>query len=396
MNDIIKSAVNRNNGSRSLIEEESIISGKEPVEIKAYSAEDRNAWNDFVLSSENSTFFHRIEWKDIIEKSFSHKSLYMLALKNEKIEGVFPLFEVKNILFGHSLISLPSVVYGGICAADKEAEQSLYRSAETLGRLMGVDYVEMRNQFRPLNEFPFLDRTDSTNAVNTGADGCFLNGKWITKDLYVNFERMIYPDVDTNLKAIPRKQRRMIRQGIKAGLESKIGREEYLDIFYDLYARNLKNHGTPVFSHDFFRNIMLTFPDAFILTVWKDNMIVAAVLTFAFKDRIIPYFSGTLSEYNRYAINDFMYWELMKYGCERGFKLFDFGRSKKDTGSFHFKRHWGFEPETLPFLYHLVERREMPEVNPSNPKYSLMINLWRKLPLTVTKWMGPRVNRYIP
>jgi CelD/BcsL family acetyltransferase involved in cellulose biosynthesis len=127
-----------------------------------------------------------------------------------------------------------------------------------------------------------------------------------------------------------------------------------------------------------------------------DNLIVAAVFTFVFKERIIPYFSGTLSEYNRYAINDFMYWELMKYGCEHDFSIFDFGRSKKDTGSFHFKRHWGFEPVTLPFLYQLVEQRDMPEVNPANPKYSLMINVWRKLPLAVTKWIGPRVNRYIP
>jgi FemAB-related protein (PEP-CTERM system-associated) len=257
-------------------------SGDNTIHIDSYSENKRSAWNNFVLNCDQSTFFHLIEWKELIEKNFGHKSHYIMAFQNDKVSGILPLFEIKNILFGHSLISMPCVVYGGVCAGDGETENALYRSAATLGRLMGVDYVEMRNRFSCLSDtnYSMTDRVDSSYENNSG--------DWITKDLYVTFEKEIYPDNESNLKAIPRKQRRMIRQGIKAGLESKIGGKEFMEGFYDLYARNLKNHGTPVFSCNFFKGIMDTFPDTFILSVWKGNVMVAAVMTFVFKDRVIP------------------------------------------------------------------------------------------------------------
>jgi FemAB-related protein (PEP-CTERM system-associated) len=261
---------------------------------------------------------------------------------------------------------------------------------------MGVDYVEMRNQFQPLGRFSCLSDTIRGNTGDVHNFHEIGSGEWIAKDLYVTFEKEIYPDNESNFKAVPRKQRRMIRQGMKAGLESKIGGKEFMEEFYDLYARNLKNHGTPVFSYNFFKDIMDIFPDTFILSVWKKNVMVAAVMTFIFKDRVVPYYSGALKEYHRYAVNDFLYWELMRYGCENGYRVFDFGRSKRDTGSYHFKRHWGFTPVTLPFLYYLVNSKEMPEVNPTNSKYKAVINIWRKLPLSVTKWLGPKINRKIP
>lgn len=370
--------------------------GDNSIHIESYSEKQRAVWNDFALSCEQSTFFHLIEWKELIETNFGHRAHYIMAFRNGKAAGILPLFEIKNMLFGHSLVSMPCVVYGGVCASDQETESALYRSAATLGRLMGVDYVEMRNQFRPLKGFSCL--ADNDHGMTDGFHSSYENdsGDWITKDLYVTFEKGIYPDNESNYKAIPRKQRRMIRQGMKAGLESKTGGKEFMEEFYDLYARNLKNHGTPVFSYDFFKGIMDIFPDTFILSVWKKNVMVAAVMTFVFKERIIPYYSGALREYQRYAVNDFLYWELMKYGCDNGYRVFDFGRSKRDTGSYDFKRHWGFTPETLPFLYNLVKSKEMPEVNPSNPKYTAMIKIWRKLPLSVTKWLGPKINRKIP
>ena len=320
---------------------------------------------------------------------------YILALQNGKVTGILPLFETKSILFGHSLISLPCVVYGGVCSANREAENALYMSAETLGKLMGVDYIEMRNQFVPLNRFDCLSEALS-NASNYSDKGKANLKDWMTKDLYVTFERKIYPDIEANFNAIPRKQRRMIRQGVKAGLESRIGKKEYLNEFYDLYARNLKNHGIPIFSREFILKIMDTFPQTFILSICKGNTMVAAVMSFVFKERLIPYFSGALKKYYQYAVNDFIYWELMKFGCKNGYKTFDFGRSKRGTGSYHFKRHWGFEPENLPFLYFLIDRKKMPEVNPTNPKYSTIINVWRNLPLPITKWLGPVINRKIP
>ena len=347
------------------------------IQIKSYCDSDKQVWDDFILNNGNSSFFHLIGWKDIIEQTFGHKSHYIMALSENQVKGVLPLFELKNRLFGHALVSIPFVVYGGVCAADKNTESMLLKSASILGRLTGVDYVELRNEFDSLPV-----KSDRQN--------------WLTKNLYTTFQREIYPDIESNFNAIPRKQRRMIKQGSKAGLISKIGGGEYLSDFYRVYAINKKNLGTPVFPIKYFENIMKIFPQTFILSVWKDNIMVAAVMTFIFKDRLMPYFSGALKEYFRYAANDFMYWELMRYGCEKGYKLFDFGRSKKGTGSYDFKRHWGFEPKDLPYTYYLVAMKDMPNISPVNPKYSAMVNIWKKLPLFVANWLGPKIVRNIP
>ena len=347
------------------------------IQIKSYYDSDKQVWDDFILNNGNSSFFHLIGWKDIIEQTFGHKSHYIMALSENQVKGVLPLFELKNRLFGHALVSIPFVVYGGVCAADKNTESMLLKSASILGRLTGVDYVELRNEFDSLPV-----KSDRQN--------------WLTKNLYTTFQREIYPDIESNFNAIPRKQRRMIKQGSKAGLISKIGGGEYLSDFYRVYAINKKNLGTPVFPIKYFENIMKIFPQTFILSVWKDNIMVAAVMTFIFKDRLMPYFSGALKEYFRYAANDFMYWELMRYGCEKGYKLFDFGRSKKGTGSYDFKRHWGFEPKDLPYTYYLVAMKDMPNISPVNPKYSAMVNIWKKLPLFVANWLGPKIVRNIP
>ncbi len=372
------------------------------IHIKAYCDTDKQVWDNFVLNSENSSFFHLIGWKDVVKQSFGHKAHFMMSVQENQITGILPLFEIKSRLFGHALVSVPFGAYGGMCSMNREAESALYRSTETLGKLMSVDYVEMRNQIdskNVRNVHPEASGQDvqnvRTNEVVEQAEQSN-NSNWLTKDLYVTFQRGIYPDIESNFKAVPRKQRRMIRQGIKAGLLSKIGRKEHLKDFYNIYARNLRNLGTPVFPLKYFENIMEIFPETFILSVWKDNVMVAGVMTFIFKDRLMPYYGGSLKKYLLYAVNDFMYWELMRYGCEKGYKIFDFGRSKKGTGSYDFKCHWGFEPKELPYTYYLVTKKDMPNISPANPRYTAMISVWKRLPLSLTKWLGSKIVRNIP
>jgi len=363
------------------------------IQIKAYCDTDKEGWDNFALSSKNSSFFHLIGWKDVIEQSFGHKPHYLMSKQKNQITGILPLFEIKSRLFGHALVSVPLGVYGGICFTNSSSEKALLRSATILGRLMGVDYVELRNQgntknVRNVQEVRTSEVIEPANQSN--------NSNWLTKDLYVTFQREIYPDIESNFNAIPRKQRRMIRQGIKAGLTSKIGRKEHLKNFYNIYARSVRNLGTPVFPLKYFEITMEVFPEAFILSVWKNNVMVAGVMTFIFRDILMPYYSGALREYFKYAVNDFMYWELMRYGCENGYKVFDFGRSKKGTGSYDFKRHWGFEPKDLPYRYYTVAKKDTPNISPANPKYTAMINIWKKLPLPVANWLGPKIIKNIP
>ena len=350
------------------------------VHIKAYCDDDRDIWDRFVLDNMNSSFFHLSDWKDIVEQSFGHKAHYIMAFQEGKLSGILPLSEVKSRLFGNALVSVPFGVYGGICSLNLKTELALLNSAAILGKLMGVDYVELRNENVP----SFMGNSSTVLP------------EWKTKDLYVTFKKELLSDVEDNFQAIPRKQRRMIRQGIKAGLISKIGHQEHLKDFYDIYARSVRDLGTPVFPFKYFVNLMDTFPQTFILSVWKGNKMVAGVMTFIFKDRLMPYYGGALKNYYQYAVNDFMYWELMKYGCDNKFRVFDFGRSKKGTGAYEFKRHWGFEPKALPYSYRLINRKQMPNVSPANPKYSAVINIWKKMPLFLANWIGPKLVRSIP
>lgn len=348
--------------------------------IKSYTERYRQQWNDFVMNSETASLFHLIEWKDAVERTFGHKPHYIMAIRGDEICGILPLFEIKSRLFGHALVSVPFGVYGGISASDEEANQKLLASATSLAELIGVDYLELR--FNSLNVQNSHSRPNGQNLI--------------AKDLYVTFQREILETMDENFGMIPRKQRRMIRQGMKYGLSSKIAGIEYLEQFYSIYARNVRDLGSPVYPLSFFRSLMENFKDSFILTIWKDGKMVAGVLTFVFKDVLMPYYGGGLRKYFKFAVNDFMYWELLRYGCEKGFKNFDFGRSKKDTGSYHFKRHWGFEPTELRYYYYLVKAREIPNVSPANPKYKLLINIWKRLPVFVTNWLGPRLVAGIP
>ncbi|MGH8064830.1 MAG: FemAB family XrtA/PEP-CTERM system-associated protein [Candidatus Entotheonellia bacterium] len=341
------------------------------VEIQLNHDVTSKAWDHYVQSAPRATFFHLTGWRRVVEKSFGHRAFYLHAEEGGIIRGVLPLFYLRSLLFGRSLVSVPFGVYGGIVADNREVEASLLGAAQGLAQQLRVQYLELRH----------LHKTDLHLP---------------TKALYVTFQRGIDRDLDKNMAAIPRKQRRMIRQGMSHGLTSRIG-DEPLNEFYEIYAHSCRNLGTPVFSRRFFQNLQRELGEACkILSVWHEGKMVAGVMTFFFKDWVMPYYGGGLREYFAYAINDFMYWELMRYGCEHGYRVFDFGRSKQGTGAFDFKRHWGFEPQPLCYQYYLYKSRDMPNLSPANPKFRIFIDLWKHIPLPITKYLGPMIVRSIP
>ena len=114
-------------------------------------------------------------------------------------------------------------------------------------------------------------------------------------------------------------------------------------------------------------------------------------MSFYFRDRVMPYYTGSRPEARAYGANDLMYWHVMRRAVERGCKFFDFGRSKVGTGPFHFKKNWGFEPRPVTHQYYLGEGQRVPQVNPTNPKYQALVTLWRSLPLPVANALGPHV-----
>lgn len=337
----------------------------EPV-VRELDPAAKQKWNRFVEQCSSASFFHLAEWQEVIRRSFGHRTYFLYAEQDSRVTGVLPLVHVRSRLFGNSLSSTPFCVYGGVAAATVEAQAALEAEAVRLANELQVDYLEMRNAQRQQD--------------------------WPEKSLYVTFRKQISDDSEENMKAIPRKQRAMVRKGIKAGLVSEI--DPSVDRFFQAYAESVRNLGTPVFSRRYFENLKDQFGDRCeVLTVTHGEEVVCAVMNFYFRDEVLPYYGGGGNSARDLKGNDFMYWEVMRRAAERGISTFDYGRSKQGTGSYHFKKNWGFEPEPLHYQYHLVRAHAIPDVNPMNPKYRLFIDAWKRLPLPLANRLGPMLSR---
>jgi len=338
------------------------------VRVKSFAAGDAQRWDAFVAGCADATFFHRSGWRAILEETFRHRTHYLLAERGEAVVGVLPLAEVRSRLFGDSLVSLPFCVYGGPAASDDSARNALIDAAAELARALRVPYLELRNRQS-------------------------LRPDWPQQSLYVTFRKDLLPDPEANLAAIPRKQRAMVRKGMKHGLRSEI--DGTADRFFALYADNMHRHGTPPMSRAYFGRLMHAFKgDCEVLTVVDaGGRPVSSVMSFYSGSEVLPYYAGDCVEARDLAANDFKYWELMRRACERGLRVFDYGRSKRDTGSFAFKHNWGFTPSPLAYEFLLLGRDEVPQNNPLNPKYRLMIALWKRMPRFAANAIGPHVVR---
>lgn len=325
-------------------------------------------WDAFVYSCRDATFFHRSSWQKVIREVFRHPTYFLYTEDEHGIAAVLPLAHVNSRLFGNALVSLPFAVYGGIAAGSADAASALEAEAQALAGRLGVDHLEFRN-------------------VTTR------HPDWPMQDLYVTFRKEILPTTDQNLLAIPRKQRAMVRKGIKNGLISAVDRNSQR--FFALYADNVHRHGTPALPRHYFDTLLSTFgDDCEILTVTgPDGRLLSSVLSFYFRDEVLPYYAGDDENARHLAANDFKYWELMRRACERGLKVFDYGRSKQGTGSFAFKKNWGFEPQLLHYEYCLYKRDSIPQNNPANAKYRLFIEAWRRMPIGLANWLGPHIVR---
>jgi FemAB-related protein (PEP-CTERM system-associated) len=332
------------------------------------------AWDAFVAAHPDGTFFHRAGWREVIERAFGHRTHYLMAERDGAVVGVLPLAHVRSVLFGQSLVSVPFCVYGGPLALDSAALAALRQAAEVVMAQTGVKVME----WRPLHPLP--------------DDGEALPG-WQTRgDLYVTFRKSITGDDDSNMKAIPRKQRAMVRKGIDWGLASVVNQD--VATLHRVYAESVRNLGTPVFSRRYFEILAEVFADSLdVLTVFDGGVAVAAVMNFYWRDEVLPYYGGGTAAARACYANDFMYWEVMRHAAARGCRLFDYGRSKIGTGAFSFKKNWGFTPQPLQYRFRLAPGASIPDHNPLNPKYRLFIAAWKKLPLPVANLLGPHIVR---
>jgi len=332
--------------------------------IKTLDDSSIQQWDEFVENSTSSTFFHKAGWKEVIEKSFGHKTYFLYTEDQGKITGILPLVHINSLLFGNSLSSCAFCVYGGILTDKEESYDELNKKACELAEQLGVDHLEMRNKTQLTPERPY-------------------------KELYVTFRKELEDDEEKNMLAIPRKQRAVIRKGIKAGLQSEIDQD--VDRLYQAYSESVRNLGTPVFSKKYFSILKQVFKEQceVVTIVDKNGLLIASVMNFYFKDEVLPYYGGGTEYARAVQGNDFMYWEVMRRAVAKGIKIFDYGRSKEGTGSYRFKKHWGFEPKPLFYEFYLVKSDSIPDINPLNPKYQIFISAWKRLPLAVSQAVGP-------
>ncbi len=338
------------------------------LHVRMSDEADAGRWDAFVEACPAATFFHLSGWRRVVARSFGHDTYNLVAERGGRVAGVLPLVHIRSRLFGRALISNAFCVHGGPVATDPAARAALDAAAVDLAGRLGVDFLEYRCP--PPVDGPWQARTG----------------------LYVSFRKALDPDPEVNMRAIPRKQRAMVRKGMKAALTSVL--DEGVDRLHHIYAVSVRNLGTPVFARRYFLSLKEEFGDRCdIVTVEREGEAVASVMNFYFRDEVLPYYGGATHEARDWAANDFMYWEVMRRACERGCRRFDFGRSKEGTGAYAFKKHWGFPAEPLTYGFHLPKGGTVPDINPLNPKYRLLIATWQRLPLPLTKVIGPPIAR---
>jgi FemAB-related protein (PEP-CTERM system-associated) len=334
---------------------------------------DPKVWDEFILGHPLSTGYHLTAWKSVIERAFGHSTLYLLAKdQTGRVCGVLPTVLLSSRLFGRFLVSIPFVNYGGILAADPGVRQALLTHAVQEAIRLNASHIELRHQ----------DETDLG---------------WIMSHRKVTMRLELPPVFDELWKSFPSKLRSQIRRGQKENLLVKFGGVECLDQFYRVFARCMRDLGTPVYSKMWFAAILETFPkDAHICLVMHQDVPVAAGFLYGLRSVIEIPWAASDKRYNRFAPNMLLYGSVLEYACQQGFRTFDFGRSNPDSGTYKFKEQWGAQPHALVWHYWLRQGASVPQLNPQNPKYRLAIKAWQHLPLPVANYLGPQIVKYLP
>lgn len=332
--------------------------------LRSATDSDRIAWNEFVTSHHQGSFFHLFEWRALLAEAFGLRPHYFIAERQGRVTGVLPLVEQRSLLFGNALMSTAFCVEGGPIADDLEAAKALDDAALDLLARSKSSFIEYRTR-------------------RASRDG------WMKRSgLYATFARDLPLDDDAKLSAIPRKQRAVLRKALSGHLVGNAGHD--VGTLFRVYSESMRNLGTPMFPKRYFGLLLDTFADKSDIVVIRDGYEpVAAVLNFYFRDTVLPYYGGGVHRARNIGANDLLYWYVMKAASAKGYTRFDFGRSKAGTGAFAFKKNWGFEPEWLEYEYFLTEGKKLPEKNQTNPLFASLSKIWKRLPLPIANSLGP-------
>jgi len=332
---------------------------------------DAASWDQFVERHPEASGYHLTAWRSIFEDVFGHRTLNLSAMRDDRVVGILPLVEFRSRLFGRFAVSLPFVNQGGVVADDEEAARRLVDRAIEEARSRGLDHIELRHERRC-----FPDLADKQHKVSM---------------------RLRLPDTSEALwNQLDRKVRNQIRKAEKSGIVASGGGAELMDAFYDVFAENMRDLGTPVYPRAFFASVMERFPARTRIHVVRlGEEVVASSLTFAWRDSIEVPWASSLRRHRDKSPNNLLYWAMLQQAIADRRRVFDFGRSTPNEGTYHFKSQWGAEPGPMHWEYWLASGA-LPDQSPANPKYRAAIAVWRRLPLWVSNRVGPHLVRNLP
>jgi serine/alanine adding enzyme len=340
--------------------------------LKANNARDARAWEEFVNQRADCSNYHRWGWKQVIENSFRWPTFYLIAEDAEKIHGILPLVWQKSKVFGSFFTSLPFLNCGGVVAEEQSVKEALVAEAIAIAKRNSADYLELRQRSNPELSLP-------------------------TKTHKVAMILPVEPDSEVMFAGLPHKVRTDIRKAMKSGLEAQFGGFEVLDVFYEIFAKNMRELGTPVYGRKLFAEILKAFPkDSYICVVRHEGKPVAVSFLSEYQGTIEALWSSSLYEFASLKPNMFLYWSILCFAGQKGFRFFDFGRSSVGSGTHRFKKQWGSQEVPLYWVYWVPDGAALPEVNTENPRYQLAIRMWQKLPVSLTKVIGPPIVRRLP
>ncbi len=330
------------------------------------------AWDEFVSAHPEGKIYHLSGLQKIIRQAFGHETLFLQASQGGEITGVLPLVHMRSRLFGNFMVSVPFFNYGGICAKDEESKTELLNHAVQLARERQVSHIELRHvapQYSSLK----------------------------SRSHKVSMQLELPADPEVLWKSFKSKLRSQIRRPQKEGIEVKIGRLELLDDFYTVFSTNMRDLGTPVYAKRLFATVLRAFPhNSWIVAAYKGQLPLAAGFLLGFRDTLEIPWASSLRKYNRLAANMLMYWHALKLAIQEGYQKFDFGRSSPEAGTYKFKAQWGARPVPLHWEYWLSNGGALPDISPQNSKYQMAIRVWQKIPLPITRMIGPAIVRNIP
>jgi FemAB-related protein (PEP-CTERM system-associated) len=329
------------------------------------------AWTAYVTRQDRSSGYHEWAWRDVFAHAFGWTPFYLAARRGNTVVGVLPTVLMDSWLFGRSLISLPYLNYGGVVGDDADAERALFVRAVELARTHRCRHVELRHVQRHFDDAP-------------------------CKRHKVTMLLPLQPP-QTMWEGFDRKVRNQVRKAQKSNLRYSAGGRELMDGFYAVFARNMRDLGTPVYSKRFFTEMLNAFPDRTrVHVVVLGDVPVAGAFTFESRGTVEIPWASSVRDFNALCPNHLLYWSIIENAADKGCATFDFGRSTPNEGTYRFKEQWGAHPVPLHWEYGGLHDDALPNTSPTNPKFQLAVALWKRLPLGIAGRIGPMVVRAIP